>query len=44
MVLGELYGRVIAIIYTPRNRKCRIISLRPANTVESEIYHDYTAG
>ncbi len=44
MVLGELYGRVIAIIYTPRNRKCRIISLRPANALESEIYYEYTAG
>jgi len=30
MVLGELHGRVMVIIYTPRNRKCRIISLRPA--------------
>src|SRR6266568_5333565 len=44
MVLGELYGRVIAIIYTTRNRKCRIISLRPANALESEIYYEYTAG
>ena len=44
MVLGELYGRVIAIIYTPRSGKCRIISLRLANTVEREIYHEYTTG
>jgi hypothetical protein len=42
MVLGELYGRVMVIIYTPRNRKCRIISLRPANAIEREIYYDYT--
>src|SRR5260370_20918613 len=35
MGLGELYGRVLAIIYTPRRRKCRIISLRPANLAES---------
>lgn len=42
MVLGELYGRVITIIYTPRNHKCRIISLRLASALESEIYHDYT--
>jgi uncharacterized DUF497 family protein len=40
----ELYGRVTAIIYTPRRGKCRIISLRPANTVEREIYYEYTAG
>ena len=44
MVLGELYGRVIAIIYEPRNRKCRIISLRVANALESEIYYEHTAG
>ena len=44
MVLGELYGRVIAIIYTPRNHKCRIISLRAANAEESEIYYEYTRG
>src|SRR5271168_4660893 len=42
MVLGELYGRVMVIIYTPRNRKCRIISLRPANVTEREIYYEYT--
>jgi uncharacterized DUF497 family protein len=42
MVLGELYGRVVAIIYTPRNKKCRIISMRPASAPEREIYYDYT--
>jgi|SRR5579884_1290619 len=44
VVLGELYGRVIVITYTPRNRKCRIISMRPANAVECEIYYEHTAG
>src|SRR5258708_1043241 len=34
MVLGELYGRVLLIIYTPRHGRCRIISLRPANALE----------
>jgi len=43
MVLGELYGRVMVIIYTPRNRKCRIISLRAANAIEREIYYEYTS-
>ncbi len=43
MVLGELYGRVVAIIYTPRNKKCRIISMRPATALESEIYYEYTS-
>ena len=44
MVLGALYGRVIVVIYTPRNRKCRIISMRPANAAERAIYHEHTAG
>ena len=44
MVLGELYGRVVLIVYTPRQGQCRIISLRPANTLEGEIYYEYTAG
>jgi uncharacterized protein len=43
MVLGELYGRVVVIVYTPRNRKCRIISMRPANALEQQIYYEYTA-
>jgi uncharacterized protein len=43
MVLGELYGRVMVIIYTPRNRRCRIISLRPANAIEREIYYEHTS-
>jgi uncharacterized DUF497 family protein len=43
MVLGELYGRVTVIIYTPRNRKCRIISMRPANALESAIYYEHTS-
>jgi len=42
MVLGELYGRVIVVIYTPRGRKCRIISMRRANSEESRIYYEYT--
>jgi uncharacterized DUF497 family protein len=43
MVLGELYGRVTVIIYTPCNRKCRIISMRPANALESAIYYEHTS-
>ncbi len=44
MVLGELYGRVIVVIYTPRRGKCRIISMRAANSVERETYYGYTSG
>jgi uncharacterized protein len=43
MVLGELHGRVTVIIYAPRNRKCRIISMRPANALESAIYYEHTS-
>ena len=43
MVLGESYGRVVMIIYIPRRGKCRIISLRPANAVEHEIYYEHTS-
>src|SRR5690242_153497 len=42
MVLGELYGRVVMIIYTPRTGKCRIISTRLANSEETRIYYEYT--
>jgi uncharacterized DUF497 family protein len=42
MVLGELYGRVVVIIYTPRRGKCRIISMRRANSEESRIYYEHT--
>jgi uncharacterized DUF497 family protein len=44
MVLGELYGRVVLIIYTPRAGKCRTISLRVANAQECEIYYEHTTG
>ena len=44
MVLGELYGRIVVIIYTPRNRKCRIISMGPDNTMERTIYYEYQGG
>src|SRR6266481_8140332 len=43
MVLGELYGRVVMIINSPRRGKCRIISLRPANGAERRIYHEHTS-
>ena len=43
MVLGELYGRVMMIIYNPRRGKCRIISLRPANAAERAIYYEHTS-
>lgn len=43
MVLGELYGRIMMIIYTPRGGKCRIISLRPASALEAEVYREATS-
>src|SRR5260370_38259375 len=44
IVLGELYDRVVVVIYTPRGGKCRIISMRLANALESDIYHGYKGG
>ena len=44
MVLGELYGRIMMVVYTPRNHKCPIISLRPATAIETEIYNGYRSG
>ena len=38
-VLGECYGTVVHIVFTPRNRQCRIISVRKANAAEIEIYY-----
>jgi uncharacterized protein len=43
VVLGELHGRVIMIIYTPRAGTCRIISLRPASSLETEVYREATS-
>ncbi|MEJ0070148.1 MAG: BrnT family toxin [Pseudomonadota bacterium] len=39
-VLGEVYGRIVHIVYTPRGRKCRIISVRPATHEEARAYHE----
>lgn len=39
-VLAELMGKIFLIVYTPRQRKCRIITLRRATKLEEAIYHD----
>jgi uncharacterized protein len=39
-VLGEIEGRVFFIVYTPRQGKCRIISIRRATPEEAAIYHE----
>lgn len=38
IVLGNLQGREVVLIYTPRGNKKRIISLRKANAREQNIY------
>ena len=40
--LGNLDWRIVAMIYTIRNGKHRIISLRKANEKEQKIYRQYT--
>ncbi|MBV8167852.1 MAG: BrnT family toxin [Alphaproteobacteria bacterium] len=37
-VLGEIYGRIYVIVYTPRAGKCRIVSIRRADADETAIY------
>ncbi len=38
ITLGELAGRVVVIVHTPRNDAIRIISTRKANEREQAIY------
>jgi uncharacterized protein len=39
-VLGEVYGRIYVIVYTPRAGKCRLISMRRAEPHEKAIYDE----
>lgn len=38
--LGNLRGNVVFMVYTLRNEKIRLISVREASTTETRIYHD----
>ena len=38
ITLGQLKGRVVLIVHTPRSNKIRIISIRKANNREQKIY------
>jgi uncharacterized DUF497 family protein len=38
IVLGNLLGHIVVLVYTPRNDRKRIISLRKANEREKKIY------
>lgn len=40
LALGQSQGRIIAVIYTERNGRIRIISARMARKYEREIYKD----
>lgn len=40
LALGRSQGRIIAVIYTERNGRIRIISARMARKYEREIYKD----
>ncbi len=39
-VIGDVYGRVYVIVYTPRAGKCRLISMRRAEPDEEAIYSE----
>ena len=44
MALGKAQGRVIAVIYTERQGRIRIISARAARTSERESYYEIIGG
>ena len=37
-VVGRVDGRLVTVVFTMRDEKCRLISARPANTSEERIY------
>ena len=39
-VIGELLGDVFVVIYTPRDRTCRIITAWLADPADTELWHD----
>lgn len=41
--IGTIDGKsiVVLVVHTERNKKCRIISARPAKKKERRIYYDY---
>jgi len=41
VVTGEVDGRIITVVWTPRGRLRRIISARPASDRERRTYHAY---
>ena len=40
LCIGELHGRVVAVVYTWRGEYCRIISARMASRDERTAYHE----
>ena len=40
ITLGQLEGRVVIVVHTPRNGRTRIISMRKANEREKKIYYE----
>lgn len=38
IAMGELRGRLIVLVYTVREGKCRVISMRKANEREQKAY------
>jgi uncharacterized DUF497 family protein len=40
ITLGELMGRVVVVVHTPRDHAIRIISMRKANEREKKIYYE----
>jgi uncharacterized DUF497 family protein len=41
VVTGEAHGRIITVVWTPRQGRRRIISARLASSRERSLYRDY---
>ena len=39
-IIGKIYGSIISVIYTVRNKVTRIISARKASSIERKEYND----
>ena len=44
LTYGELNGRMVALVWTPRGKNRHIISMRKANDRERKVYEDQLEG
>jgi uncharacterized protein len=44
ITMGDLVGRVVVVVHSPRHEGTRIISMRKANEREKKVYHQKRSG